>query len=523
MDSKSLQRLSIPEIQQRRTKEIWNTRYIYIFNITQYLKDRYLSSARKIIRAVETGQVFVLLSEQKRSELLNDFIVKEFIKFQHHSHQDFFAKFREEVKKHAENQGHEVPIFGNQYIGVNDHILGVFQPAAILLSNYFDIIQIETPPPLPPRLRLSSLYKIGLAMAEYKKPLWVQGSFHEKPPENPKINLLKINLAEGFANGGIRELVLGGWPGEREGYGKYVVEGEVSEEMCDYTDYIDENRDLFSETRPLSRVAIIYSIPTFMWHNYPNFLISSEDHRRSLVGYARALEEAHIPYDVVIFGHPEFYNDTYMLERLINYDCVILPQVECITQDQVSSLRNYLEQGGGLILAGDAAKKDEDYNSIDTPEYLDLSVGDKRVYGSGGVIQIPGELSINYHIKIIEEGEKDPASKRALIKAVEYAMEEDPQIETNADEKVYFNVLTQPDKYGRILIHLLNYNYDFNEDSMKTYKDINIKIRLPTDFRLGTVKIASPDIETKNLNYKEQDNVLEIRVPELKICARAQP
>ena len=68
---------------------------------------------------------------------------------------------------------------------------------------------------------------------------------------------------------------------------------------------------------------MVYSVPTMMYANYRLFTKSPP--MDNLAGMARALEEGHISYDVVIFSHPELYPDTATLDDLREYRIIVVP------------------------------------------------------------------------------------------------------------------------------------------------------------------------------------------------------
>jgi len=79
-----------------------------------------------------------------------------------------------------------------------------------------------------------------------------------------------------------------------------------------------------------------------------------------LSGVARALQEGHLPYGVVIFNHPEIHADHVTLEELNAYRLVVLPSLECLSDGQINLLTQYAQGGGTIGLIGQCAVRDED-------------------------------------------------------------------------------------------------------------------------------------------------------------------
>jgi len=495
-DSEELRRMGIRDISE--------------FDIALYIDRNYARSAERVITERDTGKVFILLSPEDQDRLLSDPIIKDWVKFNHHSHLTFFKQFATEVRRYAKSHDKIIPVFGNQHMG--------FQPGSIILSPYFDLIQIEADPPIPPRFRSTVLYRIGIAMGEYAKPVWVHGAFYDEPPNTSLINLLKISLAEAYGNGGIREIDFCGFPGVQDVFGTFIIDGEIPEELAQYVGFLRENRDLFRGAQPLSKVAIVYSIPSFLWHTFPGLGIWNDDQWHAFVGYARALEEAHIPYDVIILGHPDLYDDALMLQRFSYYDVIILPNIDAISDQQVDLIKKFVEEGGGLVATGEVATYDEDYNERPVPGLVDLLRHEFNFYGQGRARYITGEPDIEYYINVIEKGQKDPKNFKRLIDAVSWASLEDLQIETDAPNTTMVSVITQPSRFDRILIHMVNYDYNTRTDDIKPVRDIRLRMELPSDFKVGGVLLLSPDFNSTNaLNYTISNDYIEFIVPELRI------
>jgi len=91
-------------------------------------------------------------------------------------------------------------------------------------------------------------------------------------------------------------------------------------------------------------------------------------------------------------------------------------------------------------------------------------------------------------------------------------------IETNADKAVFIN----PVRLGeRMVVHILNYDYDEGSDAVNPKRNIQIKLKLPKDAKgiVGKVMLASPDIEgeDQSIPYRLDNGRVEFTVPELRV------
>jgi len=447
---------------------------------------------------------------------IGDLIIREFIKFQHASHIDFVRKLRGEVKEYASINGRDVPIFGNQWLGTMDNILRDMGFGSIIISPYFDIIQIEAvPPTVPPWNRLTSVYKMGLAMGEYKKPVWLQGAFYGgmySTPGIPKIskysmNITRIGVAEAYMCGAIRELDLTGWPGFPAEAGTFVIDRKVPDGLKRYADFVWENRNYFGKPSPASRIAIIYSIPTFMWHLFPTFNVYPEVQRKSLLGFARALEDLHTPYDILIFGHPDLWDDSAMLSMLSMYDVLILPSIDCMTREQIAKIKEYVEKGGAVIASGALPAKDEDWGNL--TENLD-----KLFQNYKNAIYLENAPEIRYYDDILRRVQPDRETLEKIYSALSNAFNTKLPIITDAPPTVEMNLLR---RNQTLILHMVNYDYNITNDHVSPVEKITVQMKWDEKDKPVQVFLKSPDLEMMRLQWSIRNDYLVLNIPRVNI------
>jgi hypothetical protein len=236
-----------------------------------------------------------------------------------------------------------------------------------------------------------------------------------------------------------------------------------------------------------------------LWSNGGFLGQPNEIQRKTFLGYARALEEGHLPYDVIIFGHPELWDDTAMLSQLSKYNYLILPYIDCISDRHLQAINSFVTNGGILIAVGGPdflATKDEDHALRDGPGLTNIALNP----GNGRVVFIQETKVTNFY------NFRDNLSELTL------PFSENVFIVTDAPPEVGLNILEQN---GRILVHLVNYDYSFNEDTFRGKKDIRIKLRIS---EVCYIKLISPEIEEKNiLQFSVEGNYTTFTVPELKV------
>lgn len=90
---------------------------------------------------------------------------------------------------------------------------------------------------------------------------------------------------------------------------------------------------------------------------------------RSFWGSCYMLTRAHIPYDVILDGQLDD-------EHLDRYKVLILPNSACLSEEQVSAIRRFVERGGGLVASFETGRYNEDgelEESHSMSEFLGIS------------------------------------------------------------------------------------------------------------------------------------------------------
>ena len=472
------------------------------FDIRKYVTEQYVKKAVRTFTPSGGSKFFNMDSLYSPIE---DPVIREFIKFNYHTLIDFHKKLSSRVKEYGSEKGMVIPYFGNLYIGGPSDILSNI-PNTVVLAPIVDVIQHETGPAIPPKERAIIIYKIGWALSERKKPIWSKGF----PGGSDRYisGVTQLYLAESYAAGAIPEIDLGGWRRKNNKGGWFVTgDGQTYPELKRYLDFVRNNQEYFKNVEPCSRIGIVYSVPSFMWRTFPLFGISYDELRRLFVGYSRALEEAHLQYDVLIFGMPGFYDDSKTLKELSSYDVLILPNVYSVTNEQLQALDSFVRNGRKLIYVGrDTLSRDDQYRQRDKASILQI-LGGKPTH----VFFRDEKYVIGFHDNTYEKGIKYLANFNRLISAVNYRFEK--LIETNAPREVGVNLLKQKDK---LIIHFINYDYDLQSDSFRVKRGIEFKLgdKLPIK-EIKKISVISPDFD--ETMYIEKPTGRSFVMPELRI------
>jgi hypothetical protein len=104
--------------------------------------------------------------------------------------------------------------------------------------------------------------------------------------------------------------------------------------------FVKTNEKLLEQHVPVAGIGIYYSQPTRLSYRKK----AEEDYRfgTEIRGVETVLMENHIPHDFIL-------DDQLSKERLLKYKLVILPNVRCMSEKEITLLKEYVRNGGNLL------------------------------------------------------------------------------------------------------------------------------------------------------------------------------
>jgi hypothetical protein len=275
-------------------------------------------------------------------------VMSEYQKFLYLSHLHNFVRYYRDAKLVAQRAGRSFDVHGNQgggFLGDN--------PYQVALADFVDMIWFESSGQSAYDIFKyhwnnawgKFRYPMCRAMSGGRKPILCMSAF-----ANPAPDLVEHEMAEQCAGGGVLFV----------NQAAFEKQPELERKMTDYFRFRHAHRALFADPgkEPYAEIALAYSIPTLMYHDYQHSAAAAP--LKALAGIARALEEGHLPFDIVIFNHPEIHADRVTLDQLKRYRLVVLPALECLADSQIQLLKEYLQAGGTLGLLGPCGIRNED-------------------------------------------------------------------------------------------------------------------------------------------------------------------
>jgi hypothetical protein len=302
------------------------------------------------------------------------------------------------------------------------------------------------------------------------------------------------------------------------GLAGYQLPGEQKKYIRFFHDKFEYYRDI----KNIANVAILHSFTTMAYNNDQPYV--------STYLFEQSLIQAKIPFDII-------FDDN--LKDLSKYKVLVLADQECLSDDKLELIRNFVTKGGGLVATDQTSLKTEWGNrkrdfglknlfNVNAPELKELIYFDfaetktkitspvKNQVGIGRVIYIPeitpstqkpsGDAMSSKYWKL-------PANYAELIHAVKWVSQDDLPIEVTAPAFVTAE-LTASEKGDKITLHLLNYKALQN----KNVKNIKVKLKVPQGKQVHDLLLLTPDKEgPRTLPFDVKDGQVTFTVPDLEV------
>jgi len=434
-----------------------------------------------------------------------DPVFRALVMYENETNLAHWEALQDRAASYGQRHGQEVRLFGNQAMMwvVNSSL-----PYATLLSQFNPIVEIEHvlyTDPLPPAIRWSLVPKIGRASATKGQPVWVRGIIYDWELEEPYFSrdLYRLVMSETYAHGARRivELIVS------SPHGDIQLPTDIREGLVEFGRWIKRYGLYETIGESLADVALVYSVPSLMWRVYPPTDHWNWEQTYELSGWAHILEEEHIPFDVVLFGHPNLWEDGDLGRTLDQYGTVILPMVDCLSDEQLRALQNYAARGGKLIVSGDFAARNEDFElRSSAPTFPE------------GTLAASPTLAAQQLYAGRLQGSDAPLARDQLVRMLDEALDGARQIDINAGRNVSVSLFQ--DARDDIQLHIVNYDYQEDSRTITPTQRLNVSVSL-TEAQRATVYsvwLFTPDAaDAIELPFEIDGEQLRVDVPPVHI------
>ncbi|MFQ6087348.1 MAG: poly-beta-1,6-N-acetyl-D-glucosamine N-deacetylase PgaB [Candidatus Methanofastidiosia archaeon] len=257
-------------------------------------------------------------------------------------------------------------------------------------------------------------------------------------------------------------------------------------------EWIRENQKYYYDTEELSNVALFYSKATMDFKDAQSFEEEGEFYREFL-GISMMLLELHVPYEVLV-----------ELDGLSSFDALILPNVMCMSEEEISKIRSFVERGGKLLSTGKTFTCDEMGRKRATPlkeTFGENAIFTKRLYGNEYFD------STKPYFWEYEERE-DPSNLREEFSKLLENIEIQEFFLTDASSKI----VILPFKYkNNLILKILNLEGISPGDVVPEKREIEIKFntKLKSAKKIDFLSKATPlEIDENTVKLEVRDHTL---------------
>lgn len=397
---------------------------------------------------------------------------RDYRQFQRESALEFYKRFVREVKEYARSKGTEnfpiAPANHGEWLVPLMIPLLPYSDFAFANLDFEDFVDVYDSHAYEYKLHYSAM-KAPLVASPMDASLgWlVQNS---KKPED----FIQIKMAEAYANkGAFQDQYQAGLI--EDGFIEYSVDPQTVNKINSF--YLT-NKDLFNlNSQSLAKIAVLLSAKSITD-------VESE-HWSMFKKVSKTLTASHFQYDVLFSQDSDFSPNTLTLEKLGQYEVIILPGNDMLDNNAISRFPEYLEGGGKLIIL----------NQVDPR--LSLPTGTSYI-------------CVDWEPDLSKSGW---SRNKEFFDAMENML--DKRVSEDTLPRDVGIQIWQND--NKIVIHLINYDFDLNEGTIGK-ENIPVSINLSLQKEPTSVKIFSPDFEEEQiLDHVFSDSNLQFVIPELKI------
>jgi hypothetical protein len=264
-----------------------------------------------------------------------------------------------------------------------------------------------------------------------------------------------------------------------------------------YINFFSENFDYYRDVENIADVAVLYS--------YASMGFNNDLPAVSFMLFTQALIQSKIPFNIIFNEH---------LKDLSQYRALVLADQECLDDDQMNLIREFVNQGGGLVATEQTSLFTpwrlrrpnfglQDLFQVKAPSNSGRRSGERELeippvqnqVGKGRVSYIPAikpAIRKPPAVRMTFEYWKLPLNWEDLIEQVRWAAGGKFSLEVEAAETLAV-IAEHAQQVGRKrrLVHLLNYD----SPRGSTVSNVKVDVELPAGAQVRQVTLLTPDGE----------------------------
>jgi hypothetical protein len=261
--------------------------------------------------------------------------------------------------------------------------------------------------------------------------------------------------------------------------------------------FLKNNDHLISDVSG-AEIVVNYSYPSYYYRendaveNDPNqaTMLSPTLNKDVVMPFwdiIKEMSKQHVPFDVLISSDGELFQDTFNLESLNKYKCLVLPDNNKMTPEQLSVVLEFLNKGGKVVVYGRLA------DEMGDPELA------AQILAHSGTAQC------------------DPAEKLyGFITSIRNVLPDRKfQIQIDGRPDIGLNPHRLPD--GRTAVHMINYQFDREQDRVIPIEGAGFRIR--TEAAVTGVTVHTLGEQAIEAEWSCADGYLTVKIPLMPLYA----
>jgi hypothetical protein len=373
-------------------------------------------------------------------------------------------------------------------------------PALLSSSNHLDFLMIEYHYDFhggfPPSGRETVMLALARALTT-APPQWVIGTnTAARMMQMPSTNtLIQMMIAGTYAaGGGLCVPPAYAWSAET-GPGEYRANPSA---MLPYYRFVVDNRFLYETLEAHAHAAVMYS--------FSSALPRGGTFLDSFYGASLALLDGHLPYDVVVSGRDALLDRRLLLADLKRYGVLVLPNVFCMSDEDVAIVLRYCNEGGTVVAWGDIGGADADARPVARDELRPLLTPGTHAFGAGVFVYTPEDLGAAY------KHERSESARERIVGLLPAPLPSTAPATINA-----ISWVNEPQQIA--VAHFLSYDYELATDTLGLTPTFSWSMQPPKDLAPADAQAYFLSAETapQLLPYGLSGGLLKAMVPPIHV------
>jgi len=292
---------------------------------------------------------------------------------------------------------------------------------------------------------------------------------------------------------------------------------DLPEDQRQYIKFFLNNFEHFRDVDNIADVAVL--------HSHASMGFNTDRPWQSAMLFEQVLIQTKVPFDIIFDQN---------LKDLSKYRVLVLPDQECLSDEQLDLIRRFVYQGGGLVATEHSSLYTEgqqrrrnfglgDLFKVHAPVWHEASEAEevlriapvRNLIGRGRVVYLPQVIPAVAKpsaAPMTSQYWKFPVNWEELAAAVKWAAGDNLSLEVKAPLTVTAELLEQKESH-KLLVHLLNYDVQ----RFPIVSNLEITLKIPEGGKVEEISVLSPDEEkAQSATYVVRNGRIVVNVPQLK-------